>query len=179
MNLNPEVSVVMSAFNSEEFISESINSILNQDFKDFEFNIIDDGSTDKTLSIINKYQKIDDRIKVINQKNFGLTKSLNNAVSIAKSNFIARIDADDISLPSRLSTQLKYLKSNSNLGFVFSNFIFIDKSGNKIQKKIISTNSNQVRYNLLKGINNIAHSSVMFRKDLFFEIFLESSFLIF
>lgn len=170
MNLNPEVSVVMSAFNSEEFISESINSILNQDFKDFEFIIINDGSTDKTLSIINKYQKIDNRIKVINQKNFGLTKSLNNAVSIAKSNFIARIDADDISLPSRLSTQLKHLKSNSNLGFVFSNFIFIDKSGNKIQKKIISTNSYQVRYNLLKGINNIAHSSVMFRKDLFFEI---------
>ncbi len=170
MNLYPEVSVVMSAFNSEEFISESINSILNQDFKDFEFIIINDGSSDKTLSIINKYQKIDNRIKVINQKNFGLTKSLNNAVSIAKSNFIARIDADDISLPSRLSTQLKYLKSNSNLGFVFSNFIFIDKSGNKIQKKIISTNSYQVRYNLLKGINNIAHSSVMFRKDLFFEI---------
>ena len=170
MSLNPEVSVVMSAFNSEEFISDSINSILNQEFKDFEFIIVNDGSTDNTLSIINKYQKIDNRIKVINQKNCGIPKSLNNAVSVANSNFIARIDADDISLPSRLSTQLKYLKSNSNLGFVFSSFILIDKSGKKIQKKIISTNSYQVRSNLLNGINNIAHSSVMFRKDLFFEV---------
>ena len=68
MSLNPEVSVVMSAFNSEEFISDSINSILNQEFKDFEFIIVNDGSTDNTLSIINKYQKIDNRIKVINQK---------------------------------------------------------------------------------------------------------------
>ena len=170
MSLNPEVSVVMSAFNSEEFISDSINSILNQEFKDFEFIIVNDGSTDNTLSIINKYQKIDNRIKVINQKNCGLTRSLNNAVSVANSNFIARIDADDISLPSRLSTQLKYLKSNSNLGFVFSSFNLIDKSGKKIQKKIISTNSYQVRSNLLNGINNIAHSSVMFRKDLFFEV---------
>ena len=84
MESNPEISVVMSIYNAEKWLSDSISSILNQTFTNFEFIIINDGSTDNSLSIINFFKKIDKRIKLIDQKNSGLTKSLNRAISISK-----------------------------------------------------------------------------------------------
>lgn len=131
-NISPKVSVVMSVYNGEKYLPETIDSILNQTFKDFEFIIINDGSTDKTAKILTSYD--DPRIRIFNQENMGLTKSLNRAISLAKGEYIARMDADDISYPERLKKQVDYLNKNPDIGLVGSKYIRIDKRGRKIDE---------------------------------------------
>lgn len=107
----PKVTVLMSVFNGGKYLRGAIDSILNQTFKDFEFIIIDDGSTDDTSKIIESYK--DKRVKFVqNKKNVGLAKSLNKGIRIAKGKYIARMDADDISLTSRLEKQVKFMDNN-------------------------------------------------------------------
>lgn len=110
------ISVIMGAYNSEEFISQAIESILNQKYRNFEFLIIEDNSIDSTLSIIEDYARRDKRIRVIrNQKNMGLGYSLNLGMREAKGDFIARMDADDISLSNRFDCQVSFLKKNPDV----------------------------------------------------------------
>lgn len=116
------VSVVMSVYNGQKYLSEAIESILNQTYTNFEFIIIDDGSTDNSLEIVQKYAKEDDRIRVIvNEKNIGLAKSLNKGIALARGEYIARMDADDVSLPERFEKQVSFFKSNSNVGLLGTN----------------------------------------------------------
>ena len=106
----PKVTVLMSVYNGERYLHESIESILNQTFKDFGFLIINDGSTDNTPKILKSYK--DQRIKIIsNKNNLGLTKSLNKGIKLAKGEYIARQDVDDVSLSERLEKQVKFLNS--------------------------------------------------------------------
>ena len=112
------VSIVMSVYNGEQYLAIAIESILNQTFKDFEFIIINDGSTDNSLSIMQKYAQGDDRIILIDRKNLGLTKSLNEGIAIARGEFIARMDADDISFPERLSEQVKFLTAHPEIDLI-------------------------------------------------------------
>ena len=109
------VSVIMSNYNTpEEYLRESIESILNQTYSHIEFIIVDDCSTDNSLNVIKSYK--DDRIVLIeNTENLGLTKSLNKALKQAKGEFVARMDADDISLPTRFEKQVAFLKQNSDV----------------------------------------------------------------
>ena len=100
----------MPVYNGEDFIETAIQSILNQTFRDFEFLILNDGSNDKTLEIINKYSQKDNRIKIINQNNVGLTKSLNTCINLSQGAYIARQDADDISVNSRFEKQVYFLR---------------------------------------------------------------------
>src|SRR3989344_9200868 len=110
MKIKPKISVIMSAYNVEKYIAESIESILNQTFRDFELIIINDASTDKTLDIIKGFMKKDKRLKLINnKKNLYATISRNKALRIAKGVYIAIQDSDDISLPNRLEVQKNYL----------------------------------------------------------------------
>lgn len=95
---NPTISVVISVYNGEKYLSEAIESVLNQTYKDFEFIIINDGSTDNSLEIIKKYQNQDERIVLISRENKGLVSSLNEGIEKAKGKYIARMDADDICL---------------------------------------------------------------------------------
>lgn len=105
------VSVLMAVYNGEQYLREAINSILDQTFTDFEYIIVDDGSTDRSLQIINSYQ--DPRIKVIrNPHNVGLTRSLNQGLDLACGEYIARMDSDDISLPERLAKQVAYMDAH-------------------------------------------------------------------
>ena len=106
--LPPLVSVVMPVFNGEPFLREAINSILNQTFTNFEFLIINDGSTDKTKKIIESYS--DSRICLINQKNIGLIKTLNKGIKLSRGAYIARMDADDISEINRLEIQFQLME---------------------------------------------------------------------
>ena len=107
---NPAISVIMTAYNTEKYIKEAIESILNQTFKDFEFIIVDDGSTDNTRLIIEEYAKKDRRIKILyNKKNLGIVKSLNKAIAIAKGKYIARMDSDDVSKLNRLEKQFVFM----------------------------------------------------------------------
>ena len=106
----PTISVLMSVYNGELCLAEAIESILNQTFRDFEFLIINDGSTDSSWEIIQRYAEKDQRIVPITQENIGLTKSLNKGILIAKGEFIARQDSDDLSLPKRFDKQLPWVK---------------------------------------------------------------------
>lgn len=112
--INPQISVVMPAYNAEKYVTEAINSILNQTFTDFEFIIINDASNDSTKEIIESFR--DQRIKLINnEQNQGVAKSLNIGISAAKGKYIARMDADDISLPERFQTQFNFMEQNPEI----------------------------------------------------------------
>lgn len=165
-----KVSVVMSARNADKYISKSIESILNQTFKDFEFIIIDDASTDNTLTIIKEFAKKDKRIKIIiNKENIGLTRALNNAISIAKGEYIARQDADDYSAPERLETQILFLEKNNNISLVGTSVTIIDEAGTKLCERNLPTGSEQIKAILQKD-NCIFHGTILFRKKDVLEI---------
>lgn len=106
---SPQISVVMSVYNGEKYLRDSIESILKQTFRNFEFIIINDGSTDNTYAIIKEYAESDGRICLIDQQNMGLTKSLNRGIKISRGKCIARQDVDDLSLPNRFEKQLYYI----------------------------------------------------------------------
>lgn len=111
----PVVTVLMSVYNSEAYLREAVESMLNQSFKEFEFIIINDTSTDSSLEIIESYD--DSRIKIIhNPENIGLTRSLNKGLKLARGKYIARMDADDVSLPDRLEKQVRFMEDNPEIG---------------------------------------------------------------
>ncbi len=159
----PKVTVLMSVYNGEKYLREAIDSILSQTFKDFEFLILNDGSTDKTAEILKSYQ--DPRIKIINnEKNIGLTKSLNKGLKIAKGNYIARQDADDISLPTRFEEELKFLKKNSNVALVGTDYFLINEKDKIINTINCLTENRKLKEKLLEG-NQFAHGSIIFKKE--------------
>ena len=102
----------MPVYNGEPYLRDAIESILNQTYRHIEFVIINDGSTDNSWEVIKKYAKNDNRIVALTQKNIGLTKSLNKCINMAKGDYIARQDSDDISFINRLEKQLPWLKDN-------------------------------------------------------------------
>ncbi len=107
---NPVISVLMSVYNADPYLHDAIESILRQTYSNFEFIIINDGSTDSSWTTIQRYADQDQRIIPVNQQNIGLTKSLNKCIKLAKGEFIARQDADDISLPYRFEKQLPWVQ---------------------------------------------------------------------
>ncbi len=155
----------MSVWNSENFVQQSIESILSQTFKDFEFIIIDDCSTDNTLSAIRAFAKKDKRIKLIrNTKNIGLTKSLNKALALSKGEYIARQDADDYSHPQRLSIQNDFLDTHKNISLVGTSATIIDDKGLSLCTRQVITGSNNIKQVLQKE-NCLFHGSILFRKS--------------
>jgi len=159
----PKVTVLMSVYNGEKYLREAIDSILNQTFKNFEFLVINDGSTDSTAEILQSYQ--DPRIKIINnEKNMGLTGSLNKGLKLAKGEYIARMDADDISLPLRLEKEVEFLDKNPELGLVGILYEVIDEAGNSFGIVKYPTTDKEIKRRLLEG-NPFGHGSVMLRKE--------------
>ncbi len=128
----PLISVIMSAYNAEKFIAIAIKSILNQTYADFEFIIINDGSTDKTKEIIKSFT--DERIVLIDKpKNAGLIAALNDGLEIAKGEFIARMDADDESLKQRFKLQIEFMQENPNIDVLgVAVLVIYDGKNNKI-----------------------------------------------
>ena len=132
---DPRITVLMSVYNGEKHLSEAIDSILQQTFTDFEFLIIDDGSLDNTRAILQRYSKKDGRIRVVrNDKNLGLTKSLNLGIDLAKGEYIARMDADDISLPTRFARQVAFMDTHPKVGVVGSYTLKQYKENSRIAK---------------------------------------------
>ncbi len=160
----------MSAYNAEKYIPKSIESLINQTFSDFELILIDDGSVDKTKDIINVFSKNDNRIiPIFNEENLGLTKNLNRGIALSKGEFIARMDADDISYLTRLEKQLIFLENNPKIDLVGTCSIDIDKNGKEINKRIVPEKHEQIVH-LLPKANPITHSTVMFRKKRFAKV---------
>ena len=164
----PKISVVMPAFNAEKFIKVAIESILSQTFKDFEFLIVNDGSTDKTLEIIENFKAQDQRIILINREKRGLIASLNEGISISRGQYIARMDADDIATPEKLNIQLNYLIRNPTIDLVGSNIIFF--THNKVKGVSDLKLYNQKNINFYLKTIGLPHPTWMVR-DVFFKKF--------
>lgn len=161
----PAISVLMSVYNGEKYLKETIDSILNQNFTDFEFIIVNDGSEDNSLKIMKDYLKKDSRIVIINNlKNIGFIKSLNKGLKIAKGKYIARMDSDDISLSERFFIQYEYLESHPDIFLVGSYAINMDESGVKISlfKPPLSPDKIRVK---LEETNCLYHNTIMFRNS--------------
>ena len=163
MNQKPLISVVMPVYNGGVYLKEAIESILNQTYKNFEFIIIDDGSTDNSLSIIKEYAFNDNRIIVVDRENRGLITTLNEGIDLAKGKYIARMDADDISLPTRFEKQFKYMEQN-NLDICGGDFIIIDEKGKEIKHSVVPKSFKEIVLTL--GFNvPFAHPSVFIKKS--------------
>lgn len=158
------ISVVMSAYNSEKFISGSITSILDQTYDNWELIIINDASSDNTLKIINQFSEKDSRIKVIdNRKNLGLTISLNIGIKNTSGEYIARLDSDDLAEPSRLEKELDYLHTYPDVGLIGSGAHLINSFGDKIGSMNVMSQPYFVNKFII-NLNPFIHSSLMFRK---------------
>lgn len=159
----PLVSVVMAAYNAEKYIRDAIDSILDQTFKDFEFIIINDGSIDKTKEIIKSYK--DSRIVYLeNRKNLGIVAALNKGLEYATGKYIARMDADDISIKERFEYQVKYLEAHSNVVVLGTSYVVF---GENIQEKfrICEDDILKAKAQLL-FTPSVAHPTVMMRNGI-------------
>jgi len=160
-NSKPRITVLMSVYNGRGHLREAIESILTQTFKDFEFLIIDDASTDNSREIIKKYP-----VKlIINEKNLGLTKSLNKGLKQAQGKYIARMDADDIASPYRLEKQFYFMEEHKDIVLCGSLGWIINEKGEVIGKKNVETEN--IKKKLLFN-NQFIHSSLFFKKELGF-----------
>lgn len=162
--MKPLVSVIMTAYNEEKYIAEAIQSILNQTYKNLELIIVNDGSTDRTLDIIKKFS--DNRIKLINNKrNLGASESSNRGIEIAKGKYIARMDADDISLPSRIEKQIDFLEYNTDIHVIgtWIKVIFEDLIESNVLWKY-DFDSEKIRSSLIFN-PGVAHPTLMFRRE--------------
>lgn len=169
--MNKKISILMTVYNGANYLKESIESILNQTFKDFELIIVNDYSSDNTVQIIKKFN--DKRIRLFNlNSRLGRTKALNYGLNRCSSELIAIQDADDISNNTRLEKLLKQISKDKNLGLVFSNFEIIDSKSEILKKpKIDFFTKKKLFFSKLKYINLIAHSSVIFKRNIKKKIF--------
>lgn len=163
----PLVSVIMSVYNEpQSWLQESVSSILNQTFKDFEFIIIDDNPSDQTIKCyLEQTTKDDSRVIIIyNKTNIGLTNSLNIALSKCKGDYIVRMDADDISIPNRFEEQISFLESNREISVCYSNYSRINEDGDITCVRFQKYEDYNINY--ITFTNPIGHSTVMFRKEI-------------
>ncbi len=158
--MTPKVSVVMSVYNGEKYLRHAVDSILSQTFADFEFIIIDDGSSDSGPEIIKSYQ--DPRIHFSrNEKNIGVTRTLNKGLKRASGEYIARMDCDDVSLPDRLRKQVAFMDSNLDIGACGTWALEIDQTGKVTGRR--ETPIGKKLDNFYWQRTPIIHPSAMFR----------------
>jgi glycosyltransferase involved in cell wall biosynthesis len=160
----PLISVVMSVHNGEKFLREAVESILNQTFRDFEFIIIDDGSADGSKAILEEYAARGARVRLVSRENRGLTKSLNEGLALARGEFVARMDADDIALPERFQRQIEYLNNNSLIAALGTWVCFIDGQGVKMIEHHSAAHPAIIAWEFSMG-NMVWHPTMMIRRE--------------
>ena len=158
----PKVSVLMSVYNGELHLREAIESIFSQTFGNFEFVIINDGSTDTSQELIDSFS--DSRLVVIKQENMGVTKSLNKGLKIARGEYIARQDADDISLSDRLEKQVAYMDAHSEIAVLGGAAIAISNSG-QVCGCMQRPESHEELVSRIYKENPFIHPTVMYRRE--------------
>ncbi len=157
--LLPRTTVLMPVFNAQAYLHESIESVLAQTIDDWELLIIDDGSTDGSLSIAQSF--VDPRIRILcNEHNMGLIATLNRGIDETQTGYIARLDADDVSMPRRLQHQLQYLREHASCSAVFSDYETVDHAGRHMET--VRVVNETLRQDMARR-NEVAHSSVMIR----------------
>ena len=155
----PEITVLMAVYNGERWLVEAIESVLTQTFEDFEFIIINDGSNDSSLEIMNDFSKKDDRIKIYSKSNSGLADSLNFGLRKSKGKWVARLDADDVCVPDRLAKQIEQIKLRKNLVLVGSNLFIIDQDCNKTGHYSYPFEHRKLKRRIARGDSFFPHSS--------------------
>jgi len=159
----PKVSVVMSVYNGARYVQQAVDSILSQSFQDLEFVVVDDGSTDDTMQILAAYD--DPRLVLVeNERNLGLTRSLNRGIALSRGELIARQDADDISLPQRLQRQIAYLDAHPGVGLLGSGSRWIDADGNIIRESRPPTEPARLQAIMLGSVPFL-HGTFVFRRE--------------
>ena len=163
---NPKVSVVMPNYNCEKYIWEAIESILNQNFTDFEFIIVDDGSSDNSWDIIQEYVKRDDRIIAIkNKENLKICKTLNKWIDIAKWEYIARMDSDDISISDRFEKQVKFLDENEDIWIVWGTMQIMDEDWKVYSERKYNLTDLEIRKKIFR-YSPFCHPITMIRANI-------------
>lgn len=161
--MNP-LSIILPVYNGADYVSIAIESIRSQSHRDFELLILDDGSTDKTLEILNKYKKKDNRIKVFSRENRGLGASLTELINLSSYELIARMDADDIAYPNRIHDQLNHLVNRKDLVLIGGQISFL--TGNQIYPAFeMPEDHEEILRGLLQKRFPICHPAIMFRKS--------------
>lgn len=160
----PKVSVIMTAFNREKFISEAIRSVFQQSFTDLELIIIDDGSTDKTAEVASRFM-YDSRVRVVkNEKNLGIARTRNKGLELARGKYIAPLDSDDIWLDrEKLRKQVEFLDENPDYCLLGGGIMHIDIDSKPIKKVLFPIYDSLIR-NIILQFNPFAQSTLLFRK---------------
>lgn len=162
----PKVSVVLPVYNGGKYLDDAIKSIRNQSFKNFEFIILNDGSTDRSIDVIKKHAGEDPRIVVIDRENRGLVETLNEGIRHAKTDLVARMDADDICEPERFRKQVEYLDLNPKCVVVGARVQLIDPDGYSIREMVDELTHDAIDAANLKGEGSaICHPTAMFRRE--------------
>lgn len=160
--MNPTVSVLMSVYNAMPYLPQAIESILGQTVSQFEFIIVNDASTDESRDVILSYN--DPRIRLLdNSENLGLTRSLNRGFQLVQGEFIARQDADDVSLPQRLEKQIGFLRENTDVALLGTSYQVINETGQILFTSHPPASDTEIRWTSLFH-NAFCHTSVVFRK---------------
>ncbi len=171
MTADPAVSVVMSVFNDARYLTQAMESILRQEGVDFEFIIVDDGATDESPRILDEYAERDSRVRVVHKPNEGLTRALIDGCALASGEFIARQDADDLSLPGRLARLVRLLEDNPSLVLASSWANVIGPEGEVLLTHERPADPEEATREMLYGTTSPpGHGSVMFRKSVYEEV---------
>jgi glycosyltransferase involved in cell wall biosynthesis len=159
----------MPVYNADIYVAAATESILAQTYSDFEFLIIDDGSTDSSLALITEYAKADRRIRVISRANRGLVTTLNEGLAESRGGYIARMDADDVAMPSRLAEQVAFLAANDRCVLLGTSFTLIDEHGNVVSAWRSFVHDLTIKHALaVEGC--ICHPTAMYRKSAVLEV---------
>jgi glycosyltransferase involved in cell wall biosynthesis len=156
-----EVTVLMSVYNGMPYLPEAVDSILKQTFRDFVFLIINDGSTDGTEDYLKRLT--DQRVRVVHQSNRGLGAALNRGIAMCETEFLARMDSDDVSLPLRLEAQVDYLSAHKKVGLVGTQIAYFTAAGRSGFSPPLASEHEAIYADLLRGVHAMVHASFMCR----------------
>jgi len=168
-----EISVLMCVYNGEKYLPQSIDSILGQSFRDFEFVLVNDGSSDRSLEILSAYARKDNRIILIsNSENLGIAASVTKGLQFCTGKYIARMDQDDIALPERFKVQHQYLESRPEIDAVGTGLIFIDENGIPTGKRHISPTDSMI-IRLQMYYNCVLHNPSVMMRSSYYQLYNE------
>lgn len=160
---NPLVSVLVATYNSENFIKDNLDSLISQTYKNIEIVVCDDASSDKTVSIVKRYQEKDERIKIIqNEKNLGITLNMNNGIKNCNGKYIAILDADDWSYPYRIEEQVKIMENNPNVVVCSGYMDICDEELNMKTTREYPLEDQEIRKAIIR-YNPISHPASIWR----------------
>jgi glycosyltransferase involved in cell wall biosynthesis len=162
----PLISVVMPVYNAERYVAQAVESILAQTLADFELLVFDDGSTDRSLEILLAHAERDNRMTVLRRPHRGYVALLNEGIQISRGNYIARMDADDVSLPDRFESQARYMEEDRDCVVLGSNVLVINSCDEPLGVLHQETNPKTIQSLLLNGVNGvIIHPASLMRRE--------------